>query len=162
MPFPKPPAPPPRPAISTFLTRWTFVLPLAAAVAALAIGGKPLAAQDGVFLAKPYRRRTISDRHRLRWSGAGRCDLTRRSSRGVSVRPRRTDGRLGYPGRFGRVPQPDPRKCSGTRQSIDPNPGVLARWLSRHLLGSQAKRPERRRHWHLGGADPGRRAQAIP
>jgi hypothetical protein len=56
----------------------------------------------------------------------------------------------------------DPRECSGTRQSIDPNPGVLARWLSRHLLGSQAKRLERRRHWHLGGAYTGRRAEAIP
>jgi Tol biopolymer transport system component len=36
---PDPPAqPPPRPAIWTLLTRWTFVLPLAAAAAALAIG----------------------------------------------------------------------------------------------------------------------------
>jgi Tol biopolymer transport system component len=37
-PLPKPPAPPPRPAIQTFLTRWTFALPLVAAVAVLAIG----------------------------------------------------------------------------------------------------------------------------
>ena len=35
---PDPPAQPPRPAIWTLLTRWTFVLPLAAAAAALAIG----------------------------------------------------------------------------------------------------------------------------
>ncbi len=33
-----PPAQPPRSAISAFLTRWTFVLPLAAAIGALAIG----------------------------------------------------------------------------------------------------------------------------
>ena len=36
--LPTPPAPPPRPARRTFLTRWTFALPLAAAVAVLAIG----------------------------------------------------------------------------------------------------------------------------
>jgi Tol biopolymer transport system component len=38
VPLPRPPAPPPRPAIRTFLNRWTFALPLAAAVAVLAIG----------------------------------------------------------------------------------------------------------------------------
>ena len=36
--LPNPPAQPPRSAISAFLTRWTFVLPLAAAIGALAIG----------------------------------------------------------------------------------------------------------------------------
>jgi Tol biopolymer transport system component len=35
---PDPPTPPPRAAIWTLLTRWTFVMPLAAAVAVLAIG----------------------------------------------------------------------------------------------------------------------------
>src|SRR6266568_3905422 len=35
--WPNPPAPPPRPAISISRTRWTFVLPLAAAGVALAI-----------------------------------------------------------------------------------------------------------------------------
>src|SRR5271156_5371361 len=35
--LPEPPAPPPRPATRTFLTRWTFALPLAAA-AVLVIG----------------------------------------------------------------------------------------------------------------------------
>src|ERR1700691_2596505 len=84
--------------------------------------GKPLAAQDGVLLAKPRRERTISDGLRLRWIGAGRCGLTRRSSRSVSVGPGRTDGRLAYPGRFGRLPQPDPWECFGTCESIDPKP----------------------------------------
>ena len=37
-PLPTPPAPPAGPEIQTFLTRWTFALPLAAAVAVLAIG----------------------------------------------------------------------------------------------------------------------------
>jgi Tol biopolymer transport system component len=36
--LPTPPAPPPRPATRTFLTRWTFALSLATAVAVLAIG----------------------------------------------------------------------------------------------------------------------------
>ena len=62
---------------------------------------KPLAAEDGALLAKPHRRRTISDGHGLRWSGAGRCGVTRRPFRGVSVGPGRTDGRLGHAGRFG-------------------------------------------------------------
>ena len=100
----------------------------------------PLASEDGALLAKPHSRRAISDGHGLRWIGASRCGVARRPFRGVSVGPGRTDGRLGYAGRFGRVPQPDPRECSGTRQSIDPNPGVLARWISRHVLGSQARR----------------------
>ena len=150
------------PAISTSRTRWKFVLPLAAAAVALAIGAGSLVSEDGVFLAKPHRRRAISDSHGLRWSGAGRCGVTRRSFRGVSVGPGRTDGRLGYAGRFGTVPQLDPRERAGTRQSIDPHPGVLARWLSRHVLGSQARRLERRRHQHLGGANAGRTAEAIP
>ena len=123
---------------------------------------KPLAPEDGVLLAKPHRRRAIPDRHGLRWGGAGRCGVTRRSLRGVSVGPGRTDGRLGYAGRFGTVPQPDPRERAGARQSIDPHPRVLARWLLRHILGSQTRRPERRRHQHLGGANAGRTAEAIP
>ena len=40
--------------------------------------------------------------------GAGRGGVARRSFRGISVGPGRTDGRLGHAGRFGRVPQPDP------------------------------------------------------
>ena len=46
------------------------VLALAAAVAA-GDCRRPLASENGVLLAKPDRRRTISDRHGLRWSGAG-------------------------------------------------------------------------------------------
>ena len=51
-------------------------------------------------------------------------------------------------------------------QSIDPNSGILARRISRHVLGSQARRREqrsdRRRHWCLGRANSRRRAEAIP
>src|SRR5216683_1389164 len=43
---PNPPAQPPRSAISTSRTRWTFVLPLAAAGVALAIGATPLLTRD--------------------------------------------------------------------------------------------------------------------
>ena len=95
----------------TSRTRWRVPLLLAAvAVVALAIGVRPLAAEHGVLLAKPHRRRAISDSHGLRWSGAGRCGFTRRSFRGVSVGPGRADGRLGHAGRFGTVPQLDPRQ----------------------------------------------------
>ena len=43
------------------------------------------------------------------WSRPPRCHAT--AIGGVSVGSRRTDGRLAYPGRFGAVPQPDPREC---------------------------------------------------
>src|SRR5664279_179308 len=124
---------------------------------------KPLvSSEDGVLLAKPRRGRAISDSHGLRWSGAGRRGVARRSFRGVSVGPRWTDGRLGYAGWFGTIEQLDPRERAGTRQSIGPDPGVLARWLFRHVLGSQERRVEQRRHRHLGGANAGRTAEAIP
>src|SRR5882762_11134788 len=121
-----------------------------------------LVSEDRALLAKPDRRRAISNSHGLRWSRAGRCGVSRRSFRGVSVGPGRTDGRLGYADRFGGVPQLDTRERAGTRQSIGPHPGVLARWLLRYVLGSQARRLERRRHQHLGGVNAGRTAEAIP
>jgi len=46
---------------------------------------KCLASEDGVLLAKPHIRRAISDGHGLRWIGAGRCGVTRRPFRSVSV-----------------------------------------------------------------------------
>ena len=122
---------------------------------------RPLASADRVLLAKPHRRRTLSNHHRLRWSGAGRCGVTRWSFCRVPVGPGRTDGRLGYAGRFGTVPQLDSRQRAGTRKPIHPHPGVLPRRISGHLLGPQAKCLERRRHQHLGGAHAGRRAEAI-
>ena len=136
--------------------------PLARLGAALAIGAGLWLAEDRVLLAKPHRRRAISESHGLRWRGAGRRGVTRRSFRGVSLGPGRTDGRLGHAGRLGTVPQPDPRERAGARQSIGPHAGVLARWLAGHLLGSQAGRLERRRHQHLGGADARRPAEAVP
>ena len=160
-PSPDPPAPP-RPATSTYPATWKFILPLAAAAAALAIGAGLWFQRTEYFWRSPIAGRAISDSHGLRWSGAGRCGVTRRPFRGVSVGPGRTDGRLGYAGRFGTVPQLDPRERDGTRQSIGPHPGVLARRLFRHVLGSQARRLERPRHQHLGGANPGRTAEAIP
>ena len=84
-----------------FSLRWTLVLPLALAIGRAGDWRKPLASQDGVLLAKPHRGRTISDGHGIRWIGAGRCGVTRRAFRSVSVGPGRTDGRLGYAGRFG-------------------------------------------------------------
>ena len=39
--------------------------------------------------------------------------------------------------------------------------GVLARWLSRYVLGSQAIRLYQGRHQHLGGADSGGTAEAV-
>jgi Tol biopolymer transport system component len=63
-PLPKPPAPPPRPAIQTFLTRWTFALPLAAAVAVLAIGASLWLHKTEYFWRNPIadaRFQTVSD-----------------------------------------------------------------------------------------------------
>jgi Tol biopolymer transport system component len=63
-PLPKPPAPPPRPAIRTFLTRWTFALPLAAAVAVLAIGASVWLHKTEYFWRNPIadaRFQTVSD-----------------------------------------------------------------------------------------------------
>ena len=118
---------------------------------------KPVAAEDGVLLAKPDRQRAISDGHGFRWSGAGRSGVARRPFRRVSVRPGWTDGRLGYAGRFGTIPQPDPRERAGTRQSIDSHSGVFPGWLSGDVLDPQARRIERQRqHQRLGGADAGR------
>ena len=62
--------------------------------------------------------------------------------------------------RFGPVPQPHTRKCSRTRQSLDPHLGIFTRWLTGNLLGSQTKRFE----WayqHLGGTDTRRRVQDL-
>ncbi len=61
--LPKPPAPPPRPAIRTFLTRWTFTLPLAA-VAVLAIGASLWLHETEYFWRNPIanaRFQTVSD-----------------------------------------------------------------------------------------------------
>jgi Tol biopolymer transport system component len=61
-PLPKPPAPPPRPAIRTFLTRWTFALPLA--VAALVIGASLWLHKTEYFWRNPIadaRFQTVSD-----------------------------------------------------------------------------------------------------
>lgn len=55
VPSPNLPAPPPRSAILTSLAKWKFVLPLAAAGAALAIGISLWFSEDGVLLAKPHR-----------------------------------------------------------------------------------------------------------
>ena len=153
---PDPPAPPPQPAISTsrpdgeLSCCWPQREPCWRSASILWLQ------RTEYFWRNPIAQRAISDGHGLRWSGAGRRRLTRRSLRCVSVGPGRTDGRLGYAGRLGPIPQLDPRQRAGTRQSIDPHPGVLARRVSGHLLGPQARRPERRRHQHLGGANTGR------
>src|ERR1700677_667695 len=63
-PLPRLPAPPPRPAIRTFLTRWTFALPLAAAVAVLAIGASLWLYKTEHFWRNPIadaRFQTVSD-----------------------------------------------------------------------------------------------------
>ena len=76
------------------------------------------------FWRNPIADARLSDHHRLRWSGAGRGRVARWSVRRVSVGPGRADGRLGYAGRFGTVPQLDSRQRAGTRQSIGPHVGV--------------------------------------
>jgi Tol biopolymer transport system component len=62
--LPEPPAPPPRPAIQTFLSRWTFTLPLAAAVAVLAIGASLWLHKTEYFWRNPIadaRFQTVTD-----------------------------------------------------------------------------------------------------
>src|SRR5258708_5711901 len=103
-----------------------------------------LVGKDGVLLEEPHRRRAFSDSDGFRWSGGGRRSVAGRTFRGVSVGPRRTDGRLGYAGRFWRISQLDPRERAGTRQSIRSHAGVLAGWFSGYVLGSQEGRLERR------------------
>jgi Tol biopolymer transport system component len=61
---PDPPAPPPRRAIWTLLTKWTFVLPLAAAGAALAIGATLWLQRTEYFWRNPVadaRFQTVTD-----------------------------------------------------------------------------------------------------
>jgi Tol biopolymer transport system component len=63
-PLPTPPAPPAGPEIQTFLTRWTFALPLAAAVAVLAIGASLWLHKTEYFWRNPIadaRFQTVSD-----------------------------------------------------------------------------------------------------
>ncbi len=159
---PNPPAQPPQSAISTSLTRWRFVLPLAAAAVALAIGASLWLQRTEYFWRNPIadaRFQTVTD-----FDGLEQAAAVSRDGHFVAFLSDR-DGQMDVwvtQVGSGAVPQLDPRKRSGTRQSIDPHPGVLARWLSRHVLGSQARRLERRRHQHLGGANAGRRAEAIP
>ena len=131
---PSSPDQPPQSPTSFLLSRGGFLL-LLAAVAAAYSRHKSLDSKNGAFLAKPHSRCPISDSHRVRWIGTGRRRLTRRPFHSVSVRPGRTDGRLGHAARFGRVSQPDPRKHKGNCQSIDPNSGVLTRWFSRDVPG---------------------------
>ena len=45
----------------------------------------PFASEDGYFLAKPHRGRTISDGHGFRWIRASRCNFPRRPFRSLSV-----------------------------------------------------------------------------
>src|ERR1700739_3829143 len=83
--------------------------------------------KEGVLVAKPHRGCEISDGNGLRGSGGGRGGVAGRTFRGVLVGPRRTDGRVGYPSRFGTVPQLDRRERAGTRQSIGAHAGILPR-----------------------------------
>ena len=62
--LPTPPAPAPRPAVRTFLSRWTFALPLAAAVAVLAIGASLWLHKTEYFWRNPIadaRFQTVTD-----------------------------------------------------------------------------------------------------
>ena len=76
--------------------------------------------------------------------------------------PGRTDGCLGYAGRLGTIPQFDAWERATACESLDPHRGILARFLTRHILGSQASRFERQRYRRLGGANARRTAEAIP
>jgi len=159
--WPNPPAPPPRPAISISRTRWTFVLPLAAAGVALAIGASLWFQRTEYFWRNPIadaRFQRVTD-----FDGVEQAAAVSRDGHFVafSIGPGRTDGRLGYAGRFGTVPQFDPWKRARARQSIRPHLGILAGWLFRHVLASQARQLERR-HQHLGRANARWTAEAIP
>ena len=141
---------------SSRTTRSTFVLGCCGGSGAARLAPACGFAADRILLAKPHRGRAIPDSDRLRWRGAGRRDFARRSLRGVSVGPGRTDGRLGHPGRFGTVPQPDPRQRAGTRESIGPHSwgsrptaSLVTFWVRRQD-GSHGG------HQHLGGVNAGR------
>ena len=142
-------------------SRWRFVLPVAAVVA-LAMGATLWFQKTEYFWRNPIadaRFQTVTD-----FDGVEQAAAVSRDGHFVAflVGPGRTDGRLGYAGRFRAVPQLDPRQRTGTRQSFGPHPGVLARWFSGHLLGSQARWFERRRYQYLGSAHAWRAAEALP
>ena len=101
---PEPPAPLPNPPMATSRSKRKFVLLLAAVAATLAIGAGLWLERTEYFWRSPIADAQISNGHRLRWGGAGRRGVTRRSFDSVSVGPGRTDGRLGHADRFGRVP----------------------------------------------------------
>ena len=142
--------------------RWKFVLPLAVAGRWLAIGASLWLQRTEYFWRNPIadaRFQTVTD-----FDGLEQAAAVSRDGHFVAFLSDR-DGQMDVwvtqvgSGEFhnlthGSVPR--------TRQSIDPHPGVLARWISGHILGSQARRLERRRHQHLGGAYTGRRAEALP
>ena len=99
-----------------------------------------LVSENGAFLAKPSHRCPISNSHGLRWFGAGRSRVTRRSFCRISFQPGRTDGCLGHASGIGTVSQLDPWQRSGARQSVDTQSWVLTRWLFGHVLDAQAGR----------------------
>ncbi len=104
----------------------------------------------------------VSDADRLRRDRAGGRDFPRRKIRGLPVRSRRTDGRLGHPGRRGSVLQPDSRHRAGARQSVGPHAGLLTRWDARHVLGPEGRRSRAIGHRRVGGTRARRSATTLP
>ena len=160
--LPQPPAPPPRPETRTFLSRWTFALPLAVAVAVLAIGASLWLHKTEYFWRNPIadaRFQTVSD-----FDGLEQAAAISRDGHLVaflSDRDGHTDVWLTQAGsgEFHNLTHGSaPELVNPSIRTL----GFSPDGLSRHLLGSQARRLERRRHWHLGGAYTGRRAEAIP
>ncbi len=129
----------PRSALFTLLTRWTLVLPLVAAAIALGVGAILWLHRTEYYSRNPVtdaRFQRVTDFDGLEHAAAISRD---RHFGGLSVRPGRADGYLGYSGRFGGIPQSDPRNRSRTRESVDPKPRVFARWILCHILGAQPR-----------------------
>ena len=143
-------------------TRWKLVLLLAAVGAVLAIGAILWLQRTEYFWRNPIanaRFQTVTD-----FGGVEQAAAVSRDGHFVAFLSDR-DGQMDVwvtqvgSGEFHNL----------TRGSVPDlanpsirDPGVLARRLSGHVLGSQAGRLERRRHQRLGGANTGRTAEAIP
>ena len=157
-----PPVSLPQPAISTSRTRGKFVLPLAAAAAVLAIGASLWLQRTEYFWRNPIanaRFQAVTD-----FGGVEQAAAVSRDGHLVaflSDRDGQTDVWLTQAG-SGQFHNLTRGSVVGTRQSIGPHTRVFPRRLSRHVLGSQATRLERRRHQCLGGANAGWTAEAIP
>ena len=151
-----------RSAISTSLTKWRFVLPLAAAGAALAIGASLWFQRTEYFWRNPIadaRFQTVTD-----FGGAEQDAAVSRDGHFVAFLSDR-DGQMDVwvtqvgSGQFHNLTHgsaPELVNPSVRTLGFSPDGSLVTFWV-RKQDGSS-----RRRHQHLGGADAGRTAEAIP